>query len=217
MSDDAQRADAGSAADRSDGLESPTDRAVEPDPSTDRELDWLALDAGEELRWVGGPRIQTVYPWAALGIVGAIAILGAIAADVLSPWAALCIPPIAVSVWWLTLRVSRTTYLITNRRIAAKTGVLGLSVRFLGLDRIQNTTFEQGVTGRLFDYGSVEIDPAGGAALSFRNVDDPARVRARLEAQRGRDSPTAVPGSREQWAAVLDEVRGWRRALERSR
>lgn len=183
----------------------------------DRIPEWLVLDADEEIRWRGGPRVQTVYPRLALAIVGTIAIFAAVAADLVSPLALGVLPVVVAPAGWQYVRVSRTVFLLTNRRIVMKSGVLGLSVRFLGLDRIQNTAFEQGVTGRLFDYGSVEIEPAGGSPLTFWNVDDPASVRARLDAQREGGSSNAVPGSYDQWIAVLEEVREWRRALDRSR
>ncbi|WP_254767630.1 PH domain-containing protein [Salinilacihabitans rarus] len=194
------------------------DGRIDPrDPTTGRDLGWLALEADEEIRWRGGPRIQTVYPWVAVALLGTVAVLGAVAAGGLPSWGVIWLPVLWLPAGWRYARVSRTTFLITDRRIAVKTGVLGLSVRVLGIDRIQNTTFEQDATGRLFDYGTVEIDPAGGAALTFWNVDDPARVRARLDAQRDRGSSATVPGSRDQWLAVLEHVRGWRRALERGR
>ncbi|MFC4544497.1 PH domain-containing protein [Halosolutus amylolyticus] len=178
---------------------------------------WLTVGADEEVRWQGGPRIQTVYPWVALAVVGALVIAAAVVLEVLSPLGLLWLPVLAAPGCWQYARVSRTTFLITNRRVAVRSGVLGVTVRVVGLERVQNTRVTQNPIGRLIGYGRVTIETAGGSDLVFWNVETPSDVRARLEAQRTGPESRRLPGSREQWASVLAEVRAWRRALDRSR
>ncbi|UHQ96024.1 PH domain-containing protein [Natrinema halophilum] len=97
---------------------------------------------------------------------------------------------------------------------AARNGVLGVTVRTVALERIQNTTVEQHPLGRLVGYGTVTIETASGTEIAFWNVEEPTGIRARLEAERKRLTGAEVPGSRDQWDAILAELQEWRRVLE---
>lgn len=176
---------------------------------------WLTLERGEDVDWVGRPRIQSAFPWIGAGVVGSLAIVGLVAFAVVSPLALLAIPFVVAPALWASLRVSRTAYAITTQRIAIRTGVLGVSVTTVGAERVQNTTVSQHPIGTLIGYGTVTIETASGSELAFRNVDAPGAIRERIDHRRDRTASSGVPGSREEWLAVREEVRGWRRALER--
>lgn len=194
-----------------------------PNGTSESPLEWLVLAPDEELRWRAGPRIQTVYPWLALAIIGSLATVAAIALELLPPVGLLCIPAVVAPAAWQYARVTRTTFVVTTHRIATRSGVLGVSVRAVPLECVQNTQRSQHAVGRLVGYGTVTVEVAGGSDLRFWDVDDPASIQTRLESARehGRSADTDraavadVPGSLEQWEAVLEEVRGWRRTLER--
>ncbi|MDS0477803.1 PH domain-containing protein [Natrinema sp. 1APR25-10V2] len=177
---------------------------------------WLPVEDGEEIRWQGGPRIQTVLPSAAFAVVGTVALLAAIALDFLPVFAAVGIPLVVAPALWTYARVSRTAFVVTDAVAATRHGVLGRTVRTVSLERIQNTTVEQTPIGRFVGYGTVTIETASGTEIAFWNVEEPARIRDRLEAERERLTGGEVPGSREQWTAVLEEVRAWRRLLEQN-
>ncbi|SEW00331.1 PH domain-containing protein [Natrinema salifodinae] len=180
---------------------------------------WLPR-GDDRVRWLDGPRIQTVLPWVALAVVGTAVLLVAIAVDVLPPLAGVGVPVVVAPALWQYARVSRTAFVVTDAVAATRRGVLGVTVRTVSLDRVQNTTVEQDPVGRIVGYGTVTIETAGGADLEFWHVDEPARVRRRLEAERERlaaDGENGVPGRREQWEAVLAEVRDVRRALDDGR
>lgn len=195
-----------------------------PNGTSESPLEWLVLAPDEELRWRAGPRIQTVYPWLAPAIIGSLAVVAAIALDLLPPLALLSIPAVVAPAAWQYARVTRTTFAVTTHRLATRSGVLGASVRAVPLECIQNTQRSQHAVGRLVGYGTVTVEIAGGSDLRFWDVDDPASIQTRLESAREHggsadpERPAAddVPGSLEQWEAVLEEVRGWRRTLERS-
>ncbi|WP_226005783.1 PH domain-containing protein [Natrinema salinisoli] len=175
---------------------------------------WLPLEEGERIRWQGGPRIQTVLPWVAVALVGTAVLLAAIALDVLPTIAVVGVVLVVAPALWQYARVSRTAFVVTNTVAATRHGVLGRTVRTVSLGRIQNTTVEQNPIGRLVGHGTVTIEAASGSELAFWNVDDPGDIRDRLEAERERLTGQEVPGRRDQWEAVLAEVREWRRALE---
>jgi uncharacterized membrane protein YdbT with pleckstrin-like domain len=70
------------------------------------------------------------------------------------------------------------TYTITDQRILQRRGVLGKYTRSIGIARVQDVSTSQSVFGRLFNFGSVEIESAGrdGAEL-FTYVPDPEHFR----------------------------------------
>jgi membrane protein YdbS with pleckstrin-like domain len=178
------------------------------------EPEWLPLGEGERIRWQGGPRIQTVLPWVAFALVGTAVLLAAIAIDVLPILAVLGVPLVVAPALWQYARVSRTAFVVTNAVVATRHGVLGRTVRTVSLERIQNTTVEQDPIGRVVGYGTVTVEAASGSELAFWNVEEPARIRDWLEVERDRLTGREIPGRRDQWEAVLAEVREWRRALE---
>lgn len=178
--------------------------------------EWLTFD-GEEIRWRGSPRVQAAIPWLAVAAAGVV--LGTIAIVVEAvPWPAAAAVPLSLAIGaWGYLRVVRTEFLVTTRAVYARSGVLGVRVTSVDLERIQNTSASQHALGRVVGYGTVEIDTAGsrGTELAFWNVEDPQRVRSLVDAQVDRAGGSELPGSVEQWETVLAEVRAWRVALER--
>ncbi|WEL25527.1 PH domain-containing protein [Haloferax volcanii] len=173
--------------------------------------DWLARGDDETVRWEGRPRIQTVIPAAVVGL--AVVVVAAVAA------AANGVPELAVVGLvgpllpaWSYLRVTNTRYVVTDRALYRKTGVLSRTVQRVSLDRVQNSALSQGVTGSWFGYGTVSVEAAGGGAIRFEDVDDPGALRDRIE---GHDDRDELPGTVEQWVAVRDEVRALRAAVER--
>jgi membrane protein YdbS with pleckstrin-like domain len=180
--------------------------------STAQHPDWLVLEPGESLVWVGGPRIQTVIPAV---LVGLAVVAGAVLVpEIPTPFAAVgVLPPVGTYLW-----LRNTDYVVTDRRLYRKRGVLGRRVTAVGYETVQNAAYSQGVLGTLFDYGAVEFDTAGeaGTELAFRNIDDPRTVKRYTDEQLGRHrrGSDAIPGSLEQWQAVLQEVRALRDAVE---
>ncbi|MEY7848019.1 PH domain-containing protein [Natrarchaeobius sp. A-rgal3] len=183
-------------------------------------LEWLSLagdgaDAEETIRWRGGPRVQTAYPWVALATVGALAVLAGVIFELLPMVALATIPFPAVVALWALASVARTEYVVTDRRVAIRRGVLGVDVETVGLERVQNTAVSQHAIARVVGYGTVTIEAASGATFAFRNVAEFDAVHDRLEDQRLGERTEDLPGTTEEWEAILAEVRGWRRALER--
>ncbi|WP_411798005.1 PH domain-containing protein [Halonotius sp. F2-221B] len=107
---------------------------------------------------------------------------------------------------WRLLRVWQTRYLITSRALWSKRGVIGHTVRRVGLSQVQNTAYRQSLTGSIFGYGTVTVEVAGGRDLTFHRIDDPERVRRMLTDRLG-DTDSEIPGTTDQWRAVLSVVR----------
>jgi uncharacterized membrane protein YdbT with pleckstrin-like domain len=209
-----------------------------------REYEWLSLDPDESVVWTGGPRVwRIVGTVAGAAIVSLLALAGAVfvttqvtldAAEFpvrpgLVVWAvaALIVASQVLGVVWAYLGVDHTDYVLTDRRIYLKTGVLSETVTSVGVDRVQNTTLRKDVTGNLFDYGTVAVSTAGsgGADLAVSDLDDPETFRDRLQEQiraadeRDEGDDDAAPAARAldegTVEALLDETRQLRAVAER--
>lgn len=95
---------------------------------------------------------------------------------------------------------------VLTTRVIWPSGVLGRLVRLVELSQVQNTSYTQSVTGSAFVYGTVLVEVAGGPDLELRRIDDPQTIRQELTDWTGTDDDE-LPGTVEQWQAVLSVVR----------
>lgn len=110
------------------------------------------------------------------------------------------------------VRANMDEFVVTNRRVIRKVGVVAREIQQAPLEKIQDITIEQGVLGRMLGYGTVIVEtasekgmlvfPAIAAPESFRNHvwgQAPARPDA---AASGASSGTPPPAAR----ARLEEL-----------
>lgn len=147
--------------------------------STD--LDWLDLDQDETLIWSGTPRLQTLYGVAGFAI--AITIAPAIVIGWYAGLAGLLIGAGALATSYIYL--INTEFVVTTKYAYSKRGVYGRSITKIGLKNIQDTSFNQGLLGRQFDYGTLFFSTAGGHGneLSFKHIDTPQHVQSKINDQ----------------------------------
>lgn len=86
------------------------------------------------------------------------------------------------------VQITRTQYVATDRRIYARSGVLGTTVNQLTYDKITDITYRQDLLGRLLGYGSVIVTTAGGGAapITMHGLGDPLGAKETIERWRGR-------------------------------
>ena len=173
------------------------------------ETDPLSVSDGERVLWEGHPRIMTVLPAVLVGL-GLVVAPIAVAIRVGRPVVALlALGGLAIPVWSY-LHVTNSRYVVTDRALYRKTGVLSRRVQRVSLSNVQNSQFSQGVRGSFLGYGSVAIEAAGGGSIRFGSIENPRDVRALVDEHAGEDP---IRGSVEQWYAVLEEVRALRCAV----
>lgn len=87
-----------------------------------------------------------------------------------------------------TLQLRRAEYLATDRRVYARSGLLGTTVRQLTYDKITDITYRQDLLGRLLGYGTVTLATAGGreGAIHLHGLAKPLQAKEAIEALRGR-------------------------------
>ena len=174
--------------------------------------DWRWLRASETEVWEGRPRLTTIAGSVVVGLAVLVA-AGWLAATVDPRLAAagLLGVPLPLIAY---LQVQRTTYLVTTRAIWVETGVLGRSVRRITLSKVQNTAYEQSVRGSIFGYGTVTVEVAGGDDVDFRRISDPRSVQEIINEQIDHGTDRGVPGTPEQWRAVLSTLREIRQRVD---
>jgi uncharacterized membrane protein YdbT with pleckstrin-like domain len=99
----------------------------------------------------------------------------------------------AIVVWWQWASASFT---ITDQRVLLLSGVISRTSKVIALDRVQDVSTRQRVLGRIFNYGTVEIDAAGAAgAESLDHVPRPNDFRDEVfvQAERRRSQAAQLP------------------------
>jgi len=187
------------------------------------DADWFSPDTSETVVWHGKPRVRRIIPQ----VVGALflvvvaiggglalsssALLGADPAVTVVVWGTVGLAVLAAVAWVALayMRVQATDYVLTDRNVYKRTGVLSERVVRVGIDRIQNTTLRKNLTGNLFDYGTILLSTAdGGTALAITDLDNPEAFREELgplvAASGGPGGDGYGVGGPETAAAVLD-------------
>jgi len=72
-----------------------------------------------------------------------------------------------------------TELVITNRRIIAKFGIISRSTIELNLSKIESIRVEQGLLGRLLNYGDVMVIGTGGSQEPIKRISHPLEFRRR--------------------------------------
>jgi len=98
-------------------------------------------------------------------------------------------------VFWLVayIRYKTTELAITSKRVIAKFGFVSRQTVELNITKIESIQVNQGVLGRVFDFGTLVISGAGNPQAPIPGISDPMRFRrAFMEAQdHSAESPSA--------------------------
>lgn len=156
-----------------------------------KQYDWLTLDPDEEILWEGQPASESMYGAYLVG-VPLILLFGLGLLIIVSAH----------------LTQQNTDYVVTNKGVYKKTGILSRSVSEIEYEKVQNTSFSAGVIGRSFDYGTVEISTAGGSGveMTLRAVSNPQDVQKRLSRRVKEVQGSAATDREESKTDVLDEI-----------
>lgn len=99
-------------------------------------------------------------------------------------WIILAIPTLGI-----TLLLALYEYLklrsieqgVTNKRVILKTGFISRHTEEMKLNSIETVEIRQGVMGRMFGFGTIEVTGRGISDVIFKGVDDPMGVKRRIE------------------------------------
>ncbi|HEY6930322.1 MAG TPA: PH domain-containing protein [Thermoanaerobaculia bacterium] len=89
------------------------------------------------------------------------------------------------------VRISADEFVVTNRRVIRKVGLVSREIEQAPLDKIQDITVDQGWLGRLLGFGTVTLETASErGTLVFPTISEPEGLRNALWGH----APTAASG-----------------------
>jgi len=142
---------------------------------------------GETIVWQGNPSWKAMLlfyvKWTLLSLIP-VAVwegLNAAGSDISATWFSLATGVGLVLTYVGGFILRRTTrYLVTDRRIHIRTGLMSRNERTTHVDRVQNVNLNQTIFQRMLGIGDVDWDTAGtdasDADFTFRGVDDPSAL-----------------------------------------
>ena len=147
------------------------------------------LNAGERILYKTGLHsIVLLAPWLSGGLViifGISLMIGAVAAkDGAIAGVALFMIGIgggiiALGIW----SRNATEMAVTSKRIIIKTGLIHKRTLELFLSKVESVGVEQGLLGRMLNYGSIVVRGTGGTAEPFRKIRSPLEFRRQVQQQ----------------------------------
>jgi len=194
-----------------------TTQTAEAQHSGDYEVpEWLSLDQDEEIEWMGEPVMISLVGTAVTGVILSFVLIGLL---------------VLVGLPFQYLSIKNTDFVVTNKALYVKKGVMSTNIESVGLDKIQNTEFNQSFWGKQLDFGSIDVSTAGssGAEITFGNIEDARDVRERItrlsneyassSSRSGSTGATggvtgAVAGGDDRMDELIEELRATRKAME---
>ena len=79
---------------------------------------------------------------------------------------------------WVAVQVWTTEMAVTNKRIIYKTGLISRNTTELMIGKVESVQVNQGIIGRMFGFGRVDVSGTGSNSSTFKGVVDPLAFRA---------------------------------------
>lgn len=78
---------------------------------------------------------------------------------------------------YVYIKVATTEVAVTDRRVIAKFGFISRSTIEMSVRRIESIQVDQGILGRIFDYGSIVMSGAGNPLAPIPGISNPMAFR----------------------------------------
>lgn len=153
-------------------------------------LFWLALIPGDVLPILG---------W--IAITAAAPVVGAVLA---APFLALIVLPDVIAYVGIHLRYDTTWYVLTDRSLRIRRGVLDIHETTISFENVQNVEVRQGPLQRYFGIADVLVTTAGGGVASHGKHGQTSSLGAHVGLLQGLDDADAV---RNQILACVERTR----------
>ena len=80
-----------------------------------------------------------------------------------------------------TLAYVGSEFVVTNKRLITKTGVISRSSSDMNFNKIEGLSVDQGIVGRMIDFGTVGVRGTGGFVQRFSRIDKPFQLKRALD------------------------------------
>lgn len=172
-----------------DEIKPPAPTAPAPPASTTPDPKWLGSYTTATLQANERPLHHTTIHWMALigSIFGAaVALIFIVPIAMFASWKAyywawlLLLIPVSILLA-AAVGVKTSELVITDRRVLIKVGFIRRHTFEMFISKIESVAVYQGMMGRIFDYGTVEIRGTGGSAESFSTIAAPLQFRDAIQ------------------------------------
>ena len=99
-------------------------------------------------------------------------------------WVILALPTFGITLLlaiWEFLRLRSIEQGITNKRVILKTGIISRNSEEMKISSIETVEIVQGISGRIFGFGSIKVTGRGISDLVYKNIDSPMEVKKTIE------------------------------------
>jgi uncharacterized membrane protein YdbT with pleckstrin-like domain len=84
-----------------------------------------------------------------------------------------------LAIW---VRYTTSEFAVTNKRVIIKVGLISRRTLEMLLSKIEAVAVDQGIGGRIFDYGTITVTGTGGTNEAFRQIAGPLEFRRAVQA-----------------------------------
>jgi uncharacterized membrane protein YdbT with pleckstrin-like domain len=129
----------------------------------------LKLAPGEQVMFEGHPSWRSILAFYVKGLLAVAVVCFVIALVKSDAGLVSLVAVIGVAIVVLAGFIKRitTSYVITNRRLHIKRGIVSRDIQETRLERVQNVNYNQGVLERILQVGDVDFDTAAGDDYNF--------------------------------------------------
>ena len=82
---------------------------------------------------------------------------------------------------WVFLGWKKTEYVVTNKRVIAKRGIIAVKTEELRNLKVESVYIKQGIFDRILGLGTVVFGGTGGSKVLFKYISSPRQVKTHLE------------------------------------
>ncbi len=159
------------------------------------------LISGEQITFRGRVHwtalVTSVVPAMALIILAIAVVIGAFSWDhsyrtLLLIAAAVIFLASSVVVLVGTMKRRAAEFVVTNKRIIAKVGIVEKQTAEIFLNKVESIGVDQNLRGRMMGYGTVTVRGTGGSIESFNRIADPFEFRRQIQEQIGHINEPAL-------------------------
>lgn len=125
------------------------------------------------------------FPFLPAYFLGGLFIAVAVAGFAMQTWwlgiagLAVAIPTFA----WIYILKTTSEFCVTDKRVVIKVGFIQRHTVETMLGKVESIGVEQGLIGRLLDYGTILVVGTGGTQDQFHNISNPLEFRRQVQAE----------------------------------
>lgn len=94
-------------------------------------------------------------------------------------------PPLVLFFIFTSIVRRTSEFAVTNKRLVHKTGIIGRKIKEVSFSKIESVACNQGILGRILNYGNVVITGSGGSTQTLKSIKAPVALTQSLKQAAG--------------------------------